>query len=61
MLDVWVVSKCAICEEMKLYFDGRLSNSIAEPVLRQRSAAAFCCLSCCVGCYMWVSNPTCAI
>ena len=38
MIDVWVVSKCAICEEMMLYFDGRLSNSIAEPVLRQRSA-----------------------
>ena len=34
MLDVWVVSKCAICEEMKLYFDGRLTTA---------SLSLFCC------------------
>ena len=43
LLGVWVVSKCGICENMKLYVViGRLSSS-AEPLRLQRILARCCC------------------
>ena len=58
LLDVWVVSKHGICEDMKLCVVGRLNNG-AEPFRLQRIVATCGCLLRHVTYGMRESIPTC--